>query len=88
MHAQVPFGRTHPADHACIALDIQYECSCRAGLDQFPSPKRVQILTLLCEGMSLHAISRRVDMSAKRVAKLLVDAGRRAPSSTPRRFTV
>jgi hypothetical protein len=58
------------------------------GLIKFPSPKHVQILTLLCEGMSLHAISRRVDMSAKRVVKLLVDAGRRAPSSTMRRFTV
>jgi hypothetical protein len=36
MHAQVPFERTHLADHACIALDIHYECSCRAGLDQIP----------------------------------------------------
>src|SRR6185295_4215335 len=37
--------------------------------------KRVQILTLLCEGMSMRSISRTVDVSINTVTRLLVDAG-------------
>lgn len=40
-----------------------------------PLQKRVQILNLLNEGMSLRAISRTVDVSINTVSKLLVDAG-------------
>ncbi len=36
---------------------------------------RAQILTLLCEGMSMRAISRVVDVSINTVTKLLIDAG-------------
>jgi hypothetical protein len=37
--------------------------------------KRVQILSLLCEGSSMRSISRVVDVSINTVAKMLVDAG-------------
>jgi IS1 family transposase len=37
--------------------------------------KRVQILSLLCEGASMRSISRVVDVSINTVAKMLVDAG-------------
>jgi transposase-like protein len=37
--------------------------------------KRVQVLNLLCEGMSMRAISRVTDVSFNTVAKMLVDAG-------------
>ncbi len=40
--------------------------------------KRAQILTLLCEGMSMRAISRTVDVSINTVTKLLIDAGEAA----------
>ena len=36
---------------------------------------RVQILNLLCEGMSMRAVARIADVSFNTVAKLLVDAG-------------
>ncbi len=38
--------------------------------------KRVQILSMLCEGSSMRSISRVVDVSINTVSKLLVDAGK------------
>jgi len=40
-----------------------------------PLAKRVQILSMLCEGSSMRSISRVADVSINTVAKLLVDAG-------------
>jgi len=37
--------------------------------------KRVQILSMLCEGSSMRSISRVADVSINTVSKLLVDAG-------------
>jgi IS1 family transposase len=45
------------------------------GMNKLPIQKRVQILTLLCEGVSMRSISRVVDVSINTVAKMLVDAG-------------
>lgn len=45
------------------------------GMNRLPLDKRVQILTMLCEGMSMRAISRTVDVSINTVTKLLIDAG-------------
>ena len=45
-------------------------------MNGLPATKRVQILTLLCEGVSLRAISRAADVSINTVTKLLEDAGR------------
>src|SRR3954469_25648499 len=46
------------------------------GMNRLPATKRAQILTLLCEGVSLRAISRATDVSINTVTKLLEDAGR------------
>lgn len=45
------------------------------GMNKLPVSKRVQILSLLCEGMAMRAISRICDVSINTVAKVLVDAG-------------
>src|SRR5438876_11829815 len=44
-------------------------------MNQLPLAKRVQILSMLCEGVSLRSISRMADVSINTVTKLLVDAG-------------
>jgi IS1 family transposase len=46
-----------------------------SGMNILPLAKRVQILNLLNEGMSMRAISRVADVSINTVSKLLVDAG-------------
>ena len=45
------------------------------GMNKLPLAKRVQILSLLCEGSSMRSISRVVDVSINTVTKLLEDAG-------------
>ena len=45
-------------------------------MNKLPIEKRVQILSMLCEGSSMRSISRVVDVSINTVAKVLVDAGR------------
>ncbi len=45
-------------------------------MNKLPLAKRVQILTLLCEGSSMRSISRVVDVSINTVSKLLEDAGK------------
>jgi IS1 family transposase len=44
-------------------------------MNKLPLAKRAQILSLLCEGSSMRAISRIEDVSINTVTKLLVDAG-------------
>jgi IS1 family transposase len=44
-------------------------------MNKLPLAKRVQILSMLCEGSSMRSISRVVDVSINTVTKLLVDAG-------------
>ena len=45
-------------------------------MNKLPVTKRAQILSLLCEGTSMRAVSRLADVSINTVSKLLVDAGR------------
>src|SRR5215217_2198395 len=45
-------------------------------MNKLPVAKRAQILSLLCEGASMRAVSRLGDVSINTVSKLLVDAGR------------
>ena len=45
------------------------------GMNKLPLAKRVQILSLLCEGSSMRSISRVTDVSINTVTKLLVEAG-------------
>jgi IS1 family transposase len=44
-------------------------------MNKLPLAKRVQILSMLCEGMSMRSISRVADVSINTVTKLLEDAG-------------
>lgn len=44
-------------------------------MNKLPLEKRVQILSMLCEGSSMRSISRVADVSINTVAKLLKDAG-------------
>jgi IS1 family transposase len=44
-------------------------------MNKLPLHKRVQILSMLCEGVSMRSISRVADVSINTVAKMLVDAG-------------
>lgn len=44
-------------------------------MNKLPISKRAQILNLLCEGMSMRAVSRVADVSFNTVAKALIDAG-------------
>lgn len=44
-------------------------------MHKLPAVKRAQILSLLCEGTSMRAVSRLCDVSINTVSKLLVDAG-------------
>jgi IS1 family transposase len=45
-------------------------------MNKLPVAKRAQILSMLCEGTSMRAVSRLTDVSINTVSKLLVDAGR------------
>lgn len=45
-------------------------------MNRLPLAKRVQILSMLCEGSSMRSISRVVDVSINTVSKLLEDAGK------------
>ncbi len=45
-------------------------------MNKLPLAKRVQILSMLCEGSSMRSISRVVDVSINTVSALLVDAGK------------
>ena len=56
-------------------LDTQAESSYIWGMNKLPLEKRVQILSVLCEGSSMRAVSRVVDVSINTVTKLLVNAG-------------
>lgn len=44
-------------------------------MNKLPAAKRAQILSLLCEGLSMRSVSRLADVSINTVSKLLVDAG-------------
>jgi hypothetical protein len=44
-------------------------------MNKLPLEKRIQILSMLCEGSSMRSISRVCDVSINTVTKLLVDAG-------------
>lgn len=55
-------------------------------MNKLPRDKRVQIITLLTEGMSLRAITRATGASVNTVTKLLVDAGKACSEYQDRTF--
>lgn len=56
-------------------LDGKHNSSYIRGMNKLPLQKRVMILSMLVEGMSMRSISRTVGVSINTVTKLLVDAG-------------
>ena len=56
-------------------LDVKQNSSYIMGMNKLPLHKRVQILSMLCEGSSMRSISRVTGVSINTVSKLLVDAG-------------
>ena len=57
-------------------LDAKHKSSDTWGMaNRLPTETRVQILNMLCEGVSMRAISRMTGVSTNTVDKLLVDAG-------------
>jgi IS1 family transposase len=59
-------------------LDPKHISSHNRGMNKLPLAKRAQILTLLCEGMSMRSIERIVGCSINTIDKLLQDAGEAA----------
>ena len=57
-------------------LDNKHKVQYAYLMNKLPVSKRSQILSLLCEGTSMRAVSRLADVSINTVSKLLVDAGR------------
>lgn len=57
-------------------LDGKHKISYLMGMNKLSLAKRVQILSMLCEGSSMRSISRVVDVSINTVSGLLVDAGK------------
>jgi hypothetical protein len=58
-----------------MAVEAKHKSSYHRGMNKLPLAKRVQILSMLCEGSSMRSISRVADVSINTVSKLLVDAG-------------
>ena len=57
-------------------VDDKHISSYNEAMNKIAAVKRAQILSLLCEGTSMRAVSRLTDVSINTVSKLLVDAGR------------
>jgi IS1 family transposase len=57
-------------------LVAKHNRSYNRGMNKLPLAKRVQILSMLCEGSSCRSISRVADVSLNTVYKTLVDAGK------------
>ena len=59
-----------------MILDAKNKISYIIDMNKLPIAKRVQILSMLCEGSSMRSVSRVCDVSINTVAKVLVDAGK------------
>src|SRR5260370_40214555 len=59
-----------------FVLDTKHKSSDTPGMNKLPLEKRVQILSMLCEGSNLRSTSRVCDVSINTVSKILVDAGK------------
>src|SRR6266567_7383706 len=60
---------------ATFLLTLSIKVHMMRAMNKLPIAKRVQILTLLCEGSSMRSIERIVGCSINTVDKLLRDAG-------------
>jgi IS1 family transposase len=59
-----------------ISIYTKHKSSYINGMNKLPLNTRAQILTLLCEGVSMRSITRIADVSINTVSKLLVDTGK------------
>lgn len=57
-------------------FDAKNDSSYIISMNKLPLKTRVQILSMLCEGTSMRAVSRLADVSINTVAKMLIDAGK------------
>ena len=57
-------------------LDAKTKVQMLLFMNRLPAAKRIQILSLLCEGASMRSVSRLADVSINTVSKLLIDAGK------------
>ena len=58
-----------------LFLTLSIKVQIMSGVNKLSLEKRIQILSMLCEGSSMRAISRIADVSINTVTKMLVDAG-------------
>ena len=58
-----------------LCLTVGKKVHIMSGMNKLPVAKRVQVLSMLCEGSSMRSVSRVADVSINTVAKLLADAG-------------
>lgn len=57
-------------------MTLKHKIHIMIGMNKLPAAQRAAILTLLCEGNSLRAVTRITGASINTVTKLLIDAGR------------
>jgi IS1 family transposase len=57
-------------------LDAKHKSEYSIPMNKLPLSKRVQILSMLCEGSSMRSIARVADVSFNTIVKLLIDAGK------------
>jgi IS1 family transposase len=67
-------------------LTVRHKVHISSSINKLSRPDRVQIISLLVEGMSLRAITRVTGKSINTVTKLLVDAGRACDAYQSRAF--
>ena len=70
--------RSHCICYQCLIMpDAQayFSSSVVLNMNRLPIEKRVQIVTMLVEGMSMRSVSRVADVSINTVTKLLADVG-------------
>lgn len=59
-----------------FSVDAKHKSSYIVTMNKLPTPTRIQILSMLCEGTSMRSVSRVADVSINTVAKMLADAGK------------
>lgn len=69
------FSEVSNQNNVNIMLERLSKKSIMKSMNKLSTAQRAQILGMLCEGMSMRAISRLADVSINTVTKLLVDAG-------------
>ncbi len=75
-HGPFAFSTEKLHDTLLFPLNTHERSSMMLLMNKLPRAKRVQVLTLLCEGMSMRAAGRAADVAYNSVCALLAEAGR------------